>query len=298
MDKRACFLPRSQVFFPGTECALVRCMSKRTAIFAAWSLALGAIALLLPPIAQPASYHAFADQRVIGGIPHFGDVVSNLAFFAVGVAGLCALLFGRTRSVFSHGSERVPYLVFFFGVALVGAGSAYYHWAPGNATLFWDRATMSLAFMALFAAVIADRVNTRFGVRYALPMLLLIGASSVLWWRYQVDLRFYFVLGQVWPITSILLIAFLLYPKGNYVSTRHVVLLALLYGSAVAFEASDTVIWRLSNHVISGHTLKHLAAAMSVGVVLPMLHRLAPPRSKKSLKERWPTRLALRRRAG
>lgn len=256
-------------------------MSKRTAIFAAWSLALGAIALLLPPIAQPASYHAFADQRVIGGIPHFGDVVSNLAFFAIGVAGLCALLFGRTRTVFNQPGERVPYLVFFFGVALVGAGSAYYHWAPGNTTLFWDRATMSLAFMALFAAVIADRVDARFGVRYALPGLLLIGVSSVLWWRYQVDLRFYFVLGQVWPITSILLIAFLLYPRGNYVSTRHVVLLALLYGSAVAFEASDTIIWRLSNHVISGHTLKHLAAAMSVGVILPMLHRLAPPRAKR-----------------
>ncbi|MFK8003847.1 MAG: hypothetical protein AB8H86_30065, partial [Polyangiales bacterium] len=133
------------------------------------------------------------------------------------------------------------------------------------------------------------RVNARFGVRYALPMLLLIGVSSVLWWRYQVDLRFYFVLGQVWPITSILLIAFLLYPRGNYVSTRHVLLLALLYGSAVAFEASDTIIWRLSNHVISGHTLKHLAAAMSVGVILPMLHRLAPPRSKRRrANKRWP----------
>lgn len=262
-------------------------MSKRTAIFAAWSLALALVALLLPPIAQPASYHAFADQRVIGGIPHFGDVLSNLAFFSVGVVGLCALLFGQTRHVFHHAGERLPYIAFFAGVALVGIGSAYYHWAPSDTTLFWDRATMSLAFMALFAAVITDRVDARFGVRYALPMLLLVGVSSVLWWRFQADVRFYFVLGQVWPITSILLIAFLLYPRGNYVSTRHVVLLALLYGSAVALENSDAIVWQLTRHMVSGHTLKHLAAAMSVGVVLPMLHRLAPRRTRPQWRARF-----------
>ena len=32
------------------------------------------------PIPQSQSYHAFADSRTIWGIPHFFDVISNLAF--------------------------------------------------------------------------------------------------------------------------------------------------------------------------------------------------------------------------
>jgi hypothetical protein len=44
--------------------------------------------LLLPPIPQDQSYHQFADQRTIFGIPNFWNVVSNLPFLAVGAAGL------------------------------------------------------------------------------------------------------------------------------------------------------------------------------------------------------------------
>ena len=47
-----------------------------------------ALALLLHgPIAQWASYHAFADQRELWGIPHAADVLSNLPF---AIAGLWA----------------------------------------------------------------------------------------------------------------------------------------------------------------------------------------------------------------
>jgi hypothetical protein len=44
--------------------------------------------LLLPPISQDQSYHHFADQRTIFGIPTFWNVVSNVPFLAVGAAGL------------------------------------------------------------------------------------------------------------------------------------------------------------------------------------------------------------------
>jgi hypothetical protein len=44
--------------------------------------------LLLPPIPQDQSYHQFADQRTMFGIPNFWNVVSNLPFLAVGAAGL------------------------------------------------------------------------------------------------------------------------------------------------------------------------------------------------------------------
>ena len=43
------------------------------------------------PLPQPLSYHDFADTRVFMGIPHAGDVLSNLAFVIVGVGGLWSL---------------------------------------------------------------------------------------------------------------------------------------------------------------------------------------------------------------
>jgi len=57
---------------------------------------------LLPPIAQDPSYHQFADQRTLLGIPNFWNVVSNLPFVLVGTMGLWQ--FGRDRaSCFSSG---------------------------------------------------------------------------------------------------------------------------------------------------------------------------------------------------
>ena len=43
---------------------------------------------LLPPIAQDPTYHQFADQRTLLGIPNFWNVVSNLPFVLVGAMGL------------------------------------------------------------------------------------------------------------------------------------------------------------------------------------------------------------------
>jgi hypothetical protein len=47
------------------------------------------VALLpLSPLLQDQSYHQFADQRELFGIPNFWNVVSNLPFIVVGTAGL------------------------------------------------------------------------------------------------------------------------------------------------------------------------------------------------------------------
>jgi len=46
-------------------------------------LVCGVFWLFMPAVAQPASYHAFADERPWLGIPNAADVLSNLAFVAV-----------------------------------------------------------------------------------------------------------------------------------------------------------------------------------------------------------------------
>ena len=83
--------------------------------------------LLLPPILQDQSYHRFADERTLFGIPNFWNVVSNLPFIAVGAVGL--------RQFYRDPAT----LALFLGIFLTGFGSSYYHWNPNNDTLFWDR---------------------------------------------------------------------------------------------------------------------------------------------------------------
>src|SRR3954470_7588207 len=103
--------------------------------------------LLVPPIPQDQSYHLFADQRTLLGVPNFWNVVSNLPFIAVGAVGLWQ--FHRDPAV----------IMIFLGIFLTGFGSSYSHWHPTDGTLFWDRLPITLAFMAILAVVIEERVN-------------------------------------------------------------------------------------------------------------------------------------------
>src|SRR5215470_19172555 len=95
-------------------------------------------AVLTPRIGQPQSYHTFADQRRWLGIPNFGDVISNVPFAIVGIWGLF-VMFTPGKLQFVDSRERWPYLVMFASLILTALGSAYYHLAPDNARLVWDR---------------------------------------------------------------------------------------------------------------------------------------------------------------
>lgn len=117
-----------------------------------------------PRIPQPQSYHLFADRRSFLGISKFGDVASNLPFGLIGIWGLLFLLQSRSRSqagTFIDERERWPYLFVFAGLLLTALGSSYYHLAPDNARLLWDRLPMTITFMAMVSAVIAERINVR-----------------------------------------------------------------------------------------------------------------------------------------
>jgi ceramidase len=140
---------------------------------------------LAPRIPQNESYHDFADQRAVLGISNFLNVVSNLPFLFVGIAGLLFLTRKQStssRDSFFHRFERWPYAVFFLGVTLACFGSAYYHLSPNSDRLMWDRLPMSIAFMSLLAAVIAERINVRVGLASLAP-LVAVGVASVIYWH-------------------------------------------------------------------------------------------------------------------
>ncbi len=235
-------------------------------------LAVG-ITLFISPIAQDPAYHQFADRRAFLGIPNFGDTASNIGFLIVGALGL-AFVFGKQgRLMFDVPGDRWPYFIFFVGVALVSGGSAYYHVDPTTETLFWDRLPMTVAFMALFSAFIADRIHTRVGVVVMLPLLLAIGIAAVMFWRLTEaanhgDLR-PFGLVQFYPMLAIPLIC-MLFPR-RHTTGKHVFYLVLWYSLAKICEQFDDEIYALLGNTVSGHTLKQLIAAVAAYMVLAML---------------------------
>jgi Ceramidase len=207
--------------------------------------------LLLPALPQDQSYHLFADCRALAGIPNFWNVVSNIPFIAIGAAGL-----RRFR-------DDPATIVLFLGFFLTGIGSSYYHWDPNDGTLFWDRLPMTLSFAAILALVVNERVNARAGAILLWPALA-IGLSSLLLWRWTDDLRLYFWV-QFFPGLAVLLL-FLLYPP-KYTGTYYWIGAAGLYALAKVFEFSDGAVYSAGSF-LSGHTLKHLAAAAACYAIL------------------------------
>jgi hypothetical protein len=158
---------------------------------------------------------------------------------------------------------------------LTAFGSAYYHLAPDNTRLIWDRIPMTIVFASLVAAVIAERIGVHAGLRL-LPFLIAIGAGSVLQWYADElhghgDLRFYAAV-QAYS-TIVLLLALLLPPKYSRGSDFAVVV--GFYVLAKILELADQRVFAVG-HIVSGHTLKHLAAAAAGYWILRMLQLRKP----------------------
>jgi hypothetical protein len=234
-------------------------------------LGLGIFALglifCLRPIPQDQSYHAFADDRPMLGVPNYQNVASNLPFIVVGVLGLKLLL--RRGAVRPDGpvrerAELWPLVVLFTGVLLTGFGSSWYHLNPDNDRLVWDRLPMTVAFMGFFAGMIGERIGVRVGAWLLWPLVWL-GIASVYQWhmgehRDAGDLRLYgFV--QFYPLATIPLMMYLF--PARYTRSSYVLVALGWYLLAKVLEAGpvDRGIYGMG-HLVSGHMLKHLAAAM------------------------------------
>jgi len=231
------------------------------------------IALFVGPVPQDLAYHNFADRRAWLGIPNFANVASCAGFLVVGVIALIVLIY-RRKEIFLSSADARPYLVFFVAVTLVGLGSGYYHWAPSNASLLWDRLPIACAFMALSAAVVADRINARAGNGWLLAVLLALGVASLCYWNWtesmgRGDLRFYGLV-QFFPMLALPIIV-CAYHDHHYTVSRFIVWVFVCYGIAKLLEYFDRGIFELSANLVSGHTLKHLAATVASGLVLGML---------------------------
>jgi hypothetical protein len=240
-------------------------------LLAGFTLVLAVAAVLWPAMPQPLSYHAFADCRTIFGIPNFWNVLSNLPFLVAGAWGIH--LIWRGGGSFIDPREQLPYLVFFLGALLTCFGSAYYHAAPDNPRLVWDRLPMTLGFAGLVAAALAERVNARLGLRSLWP-LLAVGVVTVLYWygteRVGRGNLIPYAAYQTWSIVVIVLLI-AAFPATRYTQGRLLAWAAGWYGLAKVFETFDLQIYRMLGGTFSGHTIKHVLAAFAVFAIVRQL---------------------------
>lgn len=245
---------------------------RRLAAVLATAALLVVVTALVPRTPQPTGYHDFADSRTWLGVPNAGDVLSNLPFLLIGLWGLWVvprLRVGPGGS-FAAPHHRGPWLAFFAALATTGVGSAWYHHAPDHWGLFWDRLPLSLCFTAILAAALVERVEGSF--RRWWWTLLPLGPLAAGWWIASEelgrgDVRWY-VLVQVAPLVLVPLAVLLLPARttrgGDWLGVL------LFYGAAKLGELLDAEILAATG-VVSGHSLKHLAAAAVGWWLLRML---------------------------
>ena len=175
----------------------------------------------------------------------------------------------------------IPYKIFFLGLILVGLGSGYYHLDPTNNSLVWDRMAITISFMSFFTISIGESVSIRVASKIFLP-LLIIGILSVIYWHHtetleEGDLRIYAMV-QFLPIV---LIPIMLMIYGSVLSGRSWILsIILCYGIAKAAEMYDGWIYEMTG--FSGHSLKHLIAAVGAYVFLLSFKFRKPLNGKES----------------
>ncbi|MQL87981.1 hypothetical protein Taro_020522 [Colocasia esculenta] len=231
-----------------------------------WVVAVVCFVVLMvvtPAIPQSQEYHQFADQRrMFLGIPNTLNVISNFPFLVIGIIGLILCHHGNYFRLSLEG-EIWGWTCFFIGVAAVAFGSSYYHLDPNDSRLVWDRLPMTIAFTSIVAIFITERIDEKTGTASILPLLL---AGFV-------------------PCIAIPIMAILMPPM--YTHSSYWLWAAGFYLLAKIEEAEDKMIYGWTHHIVSGHTLKHLCAAMVPVFLTLMLAKRSVEPDRKSLLETW-----------
>lgn len=249
-------------------CAVPQRTAPRIVALAILAAALAIAIVAAGPLAQDQHFHAFADTSVLG-IAHFGNVASNAAHLAVGVAGLRRL---ARIGIAIPAATALALRAWFIGFVLVAVGSAWYHADPSDASLVWDRAAMTVVFAAATAIYVTDRVSGRAGL-LVLAALVALGLGSQLHWHATGDLRAY-RFAELLPFALVPAICMLF--QGRLTTSRLALGVIAVFAAATVCEHFDPEIADLLGGATSGHTIKHLISAGAGWLMVPMMGRRAP----------------------
>jgi len=167
---------------------------------------------------------------------------------------------------------RTSGLVFFLGFVLTAFGSAFYHLDPNDRGLAWDRLGMVVAFAGVLGLLAAHRVSVR-AANLLWPTALIAGVLSVAWFAATGSITPYAVL----QFGGMVMIAGALWLPAHGKGPNWAALIGA-YALAKVLEAEDVQVFHLTHGALSGHTLKHLFAALAVlAVLVPLAPRHRPP---------------------
>jgi Ceramidase len=229
-------------------------------------IAFAILFIFVKPIPQSIIYHCFANDKVVLGIHHFYNVVSNIGFVCASIYGFFIIKKYDIKNVYAY--------VLCIGLMLTGIGSAYYHYNPNNNTLVWDRLPMTIVFITFFAQVYSWYINKK-AAKKIWFIGLLLGIFSVWYWHYtetisKGDLRLY-ALVQYLPMLLMVIIVSLHYKKQKAL-TQPFMLIALFYFIAKIFENFDAYIFQCT-YSFGGHPLKHIAAAIASFYIIGLIKK-------------------------
>lgn len=212
-----------------------------------------------------------ADMREWHGLPNAMDVLSNLPFFAIGLWGLIRLHWidhAHERAEAEPSADALDCAwLFFAGLMLTAAGSIFYHLQPDALRLAADRAGMAVAFAGLVGMAVCERVSLRAGWPAAwftlagglLAVAVYHESRNVMPWAVVQFGGMLLVLGMA-----------LLRPVQGALGLR-LGWVIFFYALAKLFEMADAAIYDASAQWVSGHSLKHLAAALAAWPALQTL---------------------------
>ena len=188
-------------------------------------------------------YHNFVDKSSFYGIQNGKNILSNL-FVALPAFYLI------------YREQKISFLS--INILLLAISSAYYHVNPSHNTIFMDM----IFVISLNTIILSYFVDTDIGF-----WMYIMGIVSVFYWKLYDNILPYEFLKIVIPMYGL----YSLY--GTKASNYIIPFLGLTILTRYS-EYNDKKIYKATNKLISGHSLKHILGGIDIYIVILVLQKL------------------------
>jgi hypothetical protein len=198
---------------------------------------------ILPSIPTLQEYHNFVDKSSFYGIQNGKNILSNL-FVALPAFYLI------------YREQKISFLS--INILLLAISSAYYHVNPSHNTIFMDM----IFVISLNTIILSYFVDTDIGF-----WMYIMGIVSVFYWKLYDNILPYEFLKIMIPMYGL----YCLYGTkvSNYIIPFLCLTILIRYS-----EYNDKKIYKATNKLISGHSLKHILGGIDIYIVILVLQKL------------------------
>lgn len=211
----------------------------------------------------PEHYHHFVDERSFFGTHRFFDTVSNIGFLLVGI------LF--TKEMLLKGEKDSNLILVTIGTILIFFGSSYYHLLPENSRLLWDRLPISIVFAGVlsYSLQVNNLIKESWKKNFNIGYLIFSIMSVAIWYIGSLTQQNWLAPYVFIQFGGMILLSYIAIKGQNKEFNKSIMKVLLLYVIAKLFEHYDVQFFELTNGNISGHTIKHMVAALALYAWFP-----------------------------